>query len=156
MKNENQNSTNTLLAFLIGGVAGSVITFLLAPKSGRELRGDIIEKADALQTYASDIGNEVLLEAKNKGENLINKAAGLFDRVKSFSFGGYASPIERIENEISSLKAAVFSAVYSYKNKNRNGNRNLADKFSEEDKINLEEFEDEVSPKHLSMRRRNN
>ena len=53
MEEVKQNSDNVLLAFILGGIAGSALTFLLSPKSGRELRGDIIDKIELLSNSGS-------------------------------------------------------------------------------------------------------
>ena len=66
MKEVKQNSDNVLLAFLLGGIAGSTLTFLLAPKSGRELRGDIIDKIEFYQIQAAKKREGLLSEAKLK------------------------------------------------------------------------------------------
>ena len=48
------NARNFILGALAGGVAGSVTALLLAPKSGRQLRKDIIVSAHSERSYGSN------------------------------------------------------------------------------------------------------
>lgn len=57
-----------LIGFLTGSVVGSIIALLYAPKTGKELRGDIREKTDELMEGAE----QYLSEAKEKAVDLIN------------------------------------------------------------------------------------
>ncbi len=158
MADREQNSSSSLLAFLLGGIAGSALTFLFAPKSGSELRGDIIDRIEYYQVKAAKKRLGIVTDAKSKSEALFNKAELLFEKVRQFAFGKYDTPIEKIEKEISSLKAALKAAANTYKNKNGNGKSNYeyAGNDFNDDNINFNDFEDETLPKHISMRRRNN
>ena len=157
MTQENQNSNSTLLAFLLGGIAGSAITFLFAPKSGRELRGDIIDKIEYYQIQAAKKQQGIITDARAKSSELFDKAELLFEKVRQFAFGKYDTPIEKIEMEILSLKAALKAAANSYKNKNGNGKSNYAQNDNDlKENIDFNVYDDEILPKHLSMRRRNN
>lgn len=158
MEETRQNSDNVLLAFILGGIAGSALTFLLSPKSGRELRGDIIDKIEYYQIQAAKRREGLVSEAKLKGEELLDKAEQLFQKIRNYAFGKYEFPTEKIEKEITSLKAALSATLKTYKHKNGNGKSNLdytEDVFYEEHS-RYDEFDDEALPKHLSMRRRNN
>ncbi len=122
------------------------------------MRGDIIDKIEFYQIQAAKKRQGILLETKSKSEELMANTEQLFDKVRQFAFGRYDSPIEKIEKEILSLKAAVTAAVNSYKHKNGNGksnHKNYDDVFNDQI-FNFNKFEDEALPKHLSMRRRNN
>lgn len=40
-------STNTIIAFFVGAVAGAIAALMLAPKSGEDLRADLAREAQA-------------------------------------------------------------------------------------------------------------
>ena len=155
MADGKQNSSSSLLAFLLGGITGSAITFLFAPKSGSELRGDIIDRIEYYQVEAAKKRLGIVSDAKSKSEEFLSKAEHLFEKVRRFAFGKYDTQIGK---EISSLKAALKAAANTYKNKNGNGKSNYeyAGNDFNDDNINFNDFEDETLPKHISMRRRNN
>ena len=157
MAKENKNTDGSLLAFILGGIAGSALTLLFAPKSGRELRGEIIDRIEFYQIEASKKRQAMITNAISKRGELLGKAETLFEKVRKFAYGKYDSPLEKIENEISSLKAALRAASSSYKNKNGNGKSSYYKDYRfNDDNLKFKEFEDETLPKHLSMRRRNN
>jgi gas vesicle protein len=72
-----------LVWFLAGAAVGSAAALLLAPKSGRELRRLIGEKAGEGREYLSDAGRDVYAKGKEifeKGRGLADDAADLFER----------------------------------------------------------------------------
>ena len=58
-----------LIGFLAGGTVGAIVALLTAPKSGKELRGDIKQKSEE---YYDD-AEKYLADAKNKASELINE-----------------------------------------------------------------------------------
>jgi len=72
----NDKSKGLLWGVLIGSVAGSVTALLLAPKSGKELRGDIAEGARG-------IGGKVQEAAEKVGEQGLNLVGIMTDRAES-------------------------------------------------------------------------
>ncbi|MEO8399817.1 MAG: YtxH domain-containing protein [Ignavibacteriaceae bacterium] len=154
-----KQKSNNFLAFLLGGLTGSVITFLLAPKSGSELRGEIINRIDFYESKAIEKRNEILNEAKARTEGILNDVEILIRKIKDFALNKYDVPIEKIEKEIQSLKAGVSAAINTYRH--RSNNENLTDIFvdnmiDEKYKNKFINIDEEILPKHLSMRRRNN
>jgi gas vesicle protein len=72
-----------LVPFLVGGIVGAGLAFLLAPKAGQELRKDILDLAtDTREKIASTIG---------KGKNLYE---GSKSAVKSAIDAGKTAYIE--------------------------------------------------------------
>ena len=66
------SETNGFLkGFFIGGLLGAGLAFLYAPKSGRELRGDIQDKT-----------RELYDKGRDKAKKLYDEAGGLVDDVK--------------------------------------------------------------------------
>lgn len=72
----NDKSKGLLWGVLIGSVAGSVTALLLAPKSGKELRGDIAEGARG-------IGSKVQEAAEKVGEQGLNLVGIMTDRAEN-------------------------------------------------------------------------
>ncbi len=70
-----------IVGFIAGTIAGAVIALLYAPKSGRELRADIKEKAKDVADNAEEYvarskakAVEIVNEGKNKSNTLLNDA----------------------------------------------------------------------------------
>lgn len=59
-----------LRAFLLGGAAGLLAGILLAPRSGRELRGSVAERAGE----ARERGRETLFEARERMQERLSEA----------------------------------------------------------------------------------
>ncbi|GAA0291413.1 gas vesicle protein [Gracilibacillus halotolerans] len=74
---ENINSKDFLIGALIGGMAGAALALIFAPKSGKELRGDINQGASYVKDRASEWkdvaavkGNEWMDKAKQQSQQL--------------------------------------------------------------------------------------
>jgi gas vesicle protein len=70
-----------VIGLLAGGAIGAVVALLYAPKSGRELRADLKEKADEFRddaeeylTVARTKAGDMVSEAKKRSESLITDA----------------------------------------------------------------------------------
>ncbi|RED56756.1 YtxH domain-containing protein [Cohnella lupini] len=76
-------SRGTLKGALIGGVIGATAALLLAPKSGRELRGDIRDRyatvQDRTKQMVADAGNKTQEIAKQVSQH----ASGIMDKTRS-------------------------------------------------------------------------
>ncbi|HSQ74084.1 MAG TPA: YtxH domain-containing protein, partial [Bacteroidota bacterium] len=66
---------------LAGGAVGAIVALLYAPKSGRELRADLKERADEFRedadeyiTAARTKAGELVSDAKKRSDNLISDA----------------------------------------------------------------------------------
>jgi len=59
-----------LRTFLLGGAAGILAGILLAPRSGRELRGSVMERAGE----ARERGRETLFEARERVQERLSEA----------------------------------------------------------------------------------
>ncbi|WP_054861389.1 YtxH domain-containing protein [Gracilibacillus sp. JCM 18860] len=76
--NKNINSKDFLIGSLIGGgIVGASLALIFAPKSGKELRGDlnqgahyVKERANELKGVAYEKGNEWKSYAKDQSENI--------------------------------------------------------------------------------------
>ncbi|PWU70243.1 YtxH domain-containing protein [Gracilibacillus dipsosauri] len=75
--NKNINSKDFLIGSLIGGIVGASLALIFAPKSGKELRGDlnqgahyVKERANELKGVAYEKGNEWKSYAKDQSESI--------------------------------------------------------------------------------------
>lgn len=67
---DNINSKDFLIGALVGGIAGAALALVFAPKSGKELRGDINQGA----SYVKDRASEWKEVAAVKGSEWMDKA----------------------------------------------------------------------------------
>jgi gas vesicle protein len=81
----------TILSFIVGAGLGAVAALLLAPKSGEELRGDIVDGV-------SDRANQL----RSTGKNLKQRAEKLVDLAK----GQVQDAIEAGDNAYTQAKKA--------------------------------------------------
>ena len=136
--------------FLIGGTVGSIITFLFAPKTGKELRGNIQTGFNEYSSKAVEGGKRILSEAGKTFDEVVKKADQLRSLSGNYITGAYSGPKDRIETEMASLKRALKAAITAY--------RNSPDRTTPNDNIvnNIySEFDDETLPKYEGMGRRN-
>ena len=130
---KNSNGKGILVGFLAGAAIGAIITLLYAPKSGKELRSDIKEKADEYlgeaekyiaeaKDKAKDMINEgkkrsekLISDAKIKSEELLKDAEKIFGEAKIKAANTINISKENIENEGGRLKDAVKAGVDAYK-----------------------------------------
>jgi gas vesicle protein len=75
METTNKRNHNFLTGLVFGGVLGGVAAFLLAPKSGKELRSDIKETGrkaiDETEAFFGKAGHEVS-EARDRARHVLN------------------------------------------------------------------------------------
>jgi gas vesicle protein len=88
MSENNVNGKDFLIGALVGGIIGSAVALLFAPKSGRELRQDIGEGyqvvVDKTTELAGDLGqrsSQLVDQAKEKGTDLVGKAKDVTNQV---------------------------------------------------------------------------
>ncbi len=93
-RDENMSSSNFVLGALVGGLVGAATALFLAPKSGKELRGDLseqssvlMEKGNAFKQTATEKGSAWKQTAQEKGTEWISvakeKSAPLTEAVKT-------------------------------------------------------------------------
>ena len=85
LSNDGGYTKGFLLGAIVGGAVGAITALLLAPKSGKELRGDIASKStelydkanDYFQNLESNVGSVVtntVNEGKERAQNIIHSA----------------------------------------------------------------------------------
>jgi gas vesicle protein len=139
----------SVVGFLIGVAAGSIIALLYAPKSGKELRGDIRNGSSDLLKRAAQRRDEIISKAKAVANTINEKGEQIIITTKKFADGKFPGTVEAIEKEISNLKYAMNTAVTAYR-------KGALFKRSIEEEVDdlFIDFEHEVLPKFEGMGRR--
>lgn len=88
MDENNGFGKGLLIGLITGAAIGSVIALLYAPKSGKELRGDIrrkgedlLEDAENLFEKAKDKASQIINDGKKKSEKLVSDAKVRVDQL---------------------------------------------------------------------------
>ncbi|MEO8210215.1 MAG: YtxH domain-containing protein [bacterium] len=136
---ENKTAKGLLLGFVTGGIVGASLALLFAPKSGKELRGDIKTRKDEFlddtseylqiaKTKASDLINEgkrkseeLISDAKKKASSLIGDANSILNDAKQKATNTLGSTKEKISGETERVKDAFKAGIEAFnqeKNKN--------------------------------------
>jgi gas vesicle protein len=93
---EAKEGSNTLAWFLAGAVIGAVLAIVCAPKSGRDTRQFIADKAQEGKDAVAD-GTRDMLDASRdmfeRGRKLVEDAADLFDRGRRLVRGDAPSDV---------------------------------------------------------------
>lgn len=117
-QDDNGLTKGLLLGFIAGSVLGAVTALLLAPKSGKELRGDIKKKTDELK----EATQAQLMKAKAKAEDLVNEGKKRSEEMVSEArrrAGTLISDAERVieqaKGEGGKLKAALKAGTEAFK-----------------------------------------
>lgn len=132
MSRESNLSKGLMIGFLTGGIVGAAIALLYAPKSGKELRKDIKNKADEYydeaEKYidvAKDKASELINEGKKKSEVIVadakRKASELYQDAEKVFQGARQKASETVNTtketviaESEKLKNAVKAGVDAY------------------------------------------
>lgn len=129
MANNNGLLKGLIIGVLAGGAVGALIALLYAPKSGRELRADIKEKADDFMEGAEEYisaaksrAGEIVSEAKKRSEQLItdakHKADSLLEDADKL-IANARSKVGPVVEEGSRIKNAVKAGLDAYKDERR-------------------------------------
>ncbi|MCO1602485.1 YtxH domain-containing protein [Desulfosporosinus nitroreducens] len=85
LRTDQSPSLSTIaVAALVGGLVGSVVGLMFAPKSGRALRQGIQEKTDTVLERVGDITLHHAGTLKHQGTDLATKGKRLADDLQSF------------------------------------------------------------------------
>ncbi len=90
------SSGSVLLSFLLGGMVGAGLAFLLAPQSGAETRRKIRELTNEAKGKASDY----VSHAKEKAISTIEKGKDIFEEKKSAISAAIEAGKEAYEQEV--------------------------------------------------------
>jgi gas vesicle protein len=88
---DQQDDTVSRLAwFLTGAVIGATVAILYAPKSGKDTRRYISDRAQQGKQAVSDTSKDIVDASKEmfeRGRKLVDEAADLFDRARKMVKG---------------------------------------------------------------------
>lgn len=84
------------ISFLLGGMVGAGLAFLLAPQSGKEIRGKIREFAGDVQEKVSDY----VSHAKERAASTAEKGKSTFEDKKSAIAAALEAGKEAYEKEV--------------------------------------------------------
>ena len=88
---EQEDDTVSRLAwFLTGAVIGATVAILYAPKSGRDTRQYISDRAQQGRQAVADTSKDIVDASKEmfeRGRRLVDEAADLFDRARKMVKG---------------------------------------------------------------------
>ena len=111
-----------MIGFLTGGIVGAVIALLYAPKSGKELRKDIKDKADEWKDEAEkyiadakDKAKEMINEGKQKSERIISDAKTKTDEILKDAEKMFHDAKTKTVKETGDLKSAIKAGMDAYR-----------------------------------------
>src|SRR4030042_6628946 len=81
----NKDATRLMGAFLLGGLIGSTIALLYAPKSGRETRKDISKAAKRAKRGAVDLVEDITESVTDFTSDMKDKATDIVERGRELS-----------------------------------------------------------------------
>jgi gas vesicle protein len=97
------NGYNIFKGFVLGSIFGAVIGLLIAPKSGRELRSEILEESDELLDKAKaeleKIKNEVS-DLRQRISKSMGKGKMSFDEAQTMEERDFEAQVNSMEEEI--------------------------------------------------------
>jgi len=118
MSKNNSTTKTFLLGALIGGAVGAISALLLAPKSGRELRRDIVDTTNDMYDKASDL----IYEGKQKAQHIIDSAKQHADSILNRSTDlcndaneHIAVSTESVQQRFENLKDAARSGADAFR-----------------------------------------
>ena len=111
-----------LIGFFSGAVVGGVLALLYAPKTGRELRGEIRRKsgeiADDVEEYLKDArvkAKQLINDGKEKSATLISDAKHKADALLKDAETILSDAKKRVSDEGTRLKGAMKAGIDAYK-----------------------------------------
>ncbi|MFX3673158.1 MAG: YtxH domain-containing protein [Paenisporosarcina sp.] len=81
--NDEVNSKDFIIGALVGGIIGAAAALFLAPKSGRELRGDVSTQAIQLKDKTVDLSSTAKEKTSQLSTQLKEQSGQIVDKVKS-------------------------------------------------------------------------
>lgn len=121
-KDNNGLARGLFIGFLVGGIAGAVTALLYAPKSGRELRGDIKKKtgelSDEVAEYLRSAGTrttEMVNRGRHASEELVASAREKAGHLMEDADKVLTDIRNRATTEQGKIKSAVRAGVDAYK-----------------------------------------
>lgn len=123
MANEKSGFTKGLvIGLLAGGVVGAIAALLYAPKSGKELRSDLKQRANDLAEEASDYvkiartkASETIAKSKYRADELTSEVKEQADHILDDAEKVMSGIRERANAESGKVKSAFRAGVDAYR-----------------------------------------
>lgn len=90
LQEEQDETTSGLAWFLTGAVIGATVAILYAPKSGKDTRRFLTDRAQQGKQAVTDTSKDIVDASKDmfdRGRKLVDEAADLFDRARKMVKG---------------------------------------------------------------------
>ncbi|MBS8265249.1 YtxH domain-containing protein [Mesobacillus boroniphilus] len=82
MRETSNNSRDFVAGAIVGGLAGALAALLLAPKSGKELRGSLNEQTSSLKNKSSDLASVAKEKASGLKDTVSQQSSTIVNKVK--------------------------------------------------------------------------
>jgi gas vesicle protein len=122
MSDNGSNTKSFLLGAIIGGAVGAITALLFAPKSGRELRRDIVDSSAEIYDKATDFVQSTVVEGKHKAQTIIDAAKRQADSILSATSdycddakSKFTSSTETVQQRFDHLKEAARAGSDAFK-----------------------------------------
>jgi gas vesicle protein len=123
---KNGMAKGLLVGFLAGAVAGAITALLYAPKSGKELRSDLKQKANSLKEDANDLLNvarsktaETFQKGKARSEQFASHVSEEAEQILGDADKMISEIRGRATEESGKIKAAFRAGADAYKSEKR-------------------------------------
>ena len=125
-RNNNQDdiAANPLAMFLLGAAIGAVAALLYAPKSGREMRNQIADKANEVKDTAGEWGEKAIASA----HDTVSQVAETTDQWRAKAVASAHDTLDRAAGTADDLKEKAISATHYTLDRASNSLQNASDK----------------------------
>lgn len=114
-KRKQSREEQMMIGFLVGGIIGSLASFLFTPIKGKDLRKEIKDDVGDYLKKAKEQSQKIYSETKALSSSMIDRAQNVFELSRHYASGVLDVPRDNVEKEISRLRKAVNAAVDAYK-----------------------------------------
>jgi len=108
-KHTTNNTTGILAGVLVGGLAGAITMLLLAPKSGKDTRMQMMEKGIELRDRTTEIVEDTMAQVRLNADKMT--ASGR-EKIKELKHQGQELAVEQLDR-VSAVLDAGKTAVKS-------------------------------------------
>ena len=115
MAEEQGNSVDKLVYFLVGAGIGAVTALLFAPKAGKDLRADLADATRRGVDYARDTGREVSERASDYYQTGVERASDFAARGKEAVTGMAERGKEVVARQKAQVSAAIEAGKQGYR-----------------------------------------
>lgn len=119
---KNEMAKGLLIGFIAGAVAGAVTALLYAPKTGKELRSDLKQKANNLKDDAAEYLkttrskiNEAVTKTKSRSGQFVSEVTEQAGHILDDADKMLSTMRERAADESGKVKAAFRAGADAYK-----------------------------------------